>query len=170
MCQRVGVALSMACEPEVLIADEPTTALDVLVQATILLLLKRAHAERGLSIILITHDFGVLRALATRVIVMYAGQIQEQGRVDDVLANPQHPYTKALIQAVPDPDSTDQRLHQIEGQPPDLLNLPRRLQLRRPLCLRHAEMPGRAPGTLTRLLRGPTFAVTCSGPEAGAHQ
>ena len=66
----------------------------------------------------------VLRALATRVIVMYAGQIQEQGRVDDVLANPQHPYTKALIQAVPDPDSTDQRLHQIEGQPPDLLNLP----------------------------------------------
>ena len=79
---------------------------------------------------------------------MYAGQIQEQGRVDDVLANPQHPYTKALIQAVPDPDSTDQRLHQIEGQPPDLLNLPDGCSFADRCGLRHAEMPGRAPGTL----------------------
>ena len=120
MCQRVGVALSMACEPEVLIADEPTTALDVLVQATILLLLKRAHLERGLPIILITHDFGVVRALATRVIVMYAGKIQEQGRADAVLGSPQHPYTRALIESVPDPRRPDRYLYRIEGQPPDL--------------------------------------------------
>lgn len=124
MCQRVGVALSMACEPEILIADEPTTALDVLVQATILLLLKRAHIERGLPIILITHDFGVVRALATRVIVMYAGKVQESGPAEAILSNPQHPYTKALIDSVPKPDEPDRRLYQIEGQPPDLARLP----------------------------------------------
>ena len=168
MCQRVGVALGTACEPEVLIADEPTTALDVLVQATILLLLKRAHAERGLSIILITHDFGVLRARATRVIVMYAGQIQEQGWVDEVLVNPQHPYTKALIQAVPDPESADRRLHQIEGQPPDLLSLPAgcsfadRCAFTMPRC--HAERPG-----LHRLAAGTEVRCHLFEPEAAAH-
>ena len=169
MCQRVGVALSMACEPEVLIADEPTTALDVLVQATILLLLKRAHAERGLSIILITHDFGVLRALATRVIVMYAGQIQEQGRVDDVLANPQHPYTKALIQAVPDPDSTDQRLHQIEGQPPDLLNLPDGCSFADRCAFVMPKCRGERP-ELYASAAGTDVRCHLFGPEAGVHQ
>lgn len=124
MCQRVNVALAMACDPEILIADEPTTALDVLVQATILLLLKRTHRERGLPIIVITHDFGVVRALATRVIVMYGGKIQEQGRADTLLANPQHPYTKALIGSVPKADEPNRRLYQIEGQPPDLSRLP----------------------------------------------
>ena len=124
MCQRVSFALSMACKPDILIADEPTTALDVLVQATILLLLKRAHEERGLAIILITHDFGVVRAMATRVIVMYAGKIQEQGPAETVLANAQHPYTKALIESVPNPDEPKQRLYQIPGQPPDLSRLP----------------------------------------------
>ena len=123
----------------------------------------------GLSIILITHDFGVLRALATRVIVMYAGQIQEQGRVDDVLANPQHPYTKALIQAVPDPDSTDQRLHQIEGQPPDLLNLPAgcsfadRCAFVMPKC--RSERP-----ELYEAAGGTDVRCHLFGPEASAHQ
>ena len=124
MCQRVGVALCMACEPDILIADEPTTALDVLVQATILLLLKRAHVERSLPVILITHDFGVVRVLAKRVIVMYAGKTQESGAVEAVLSNPQHPYTKALIDSVPKPDEPNSRLYQIEGQPPDLSRLP----------------------------------------------
>jgi peptide/nickel transport system ATP-binding protein len=123
MCQRVGIALSMACAPEVLIADEPTTALDVLVQSTILLLLKRAHLESGIPIILITHDFGVVRALANRVVVMYAGKIQEQGPADAVLADPQHPYTRALIDSVPNPERSDRRLFQIKGQPPDLSHL-----------------------------------------------
>ena len=125
MCQRVSFALSMACKPDILIADEPTTALDVLVQATILLLLKRAHQEQGLAIVLITHDFGVVRAMASRVIVMYAGKVQEQGPAETVLANAQHPYTKALIDSVPNPDEPKQRLYQIPGQPPDLSRLPK---------------------------------------------
>ena len=165
MCQRVGIALSMACEPEVLIADEPTTALDVLVQATILLLLKRAHLERGLPIILITHNFGVVRVLATRVIVMYAGKIQEQGQADKVLSDPQHPYTKALIESVPNPDRPDQRLYQIEGQPPDLSRLPAgcsfadRCEFTMPRC--RTELP--------ELYQSPTGSkVRCHlfGPEA----
>lgn len=125
MCQRIGIALSMACNPEILIADEPTTALDVVVQAKILMMLKRVHRERRLPIILITHDFGVVRALANRVIVMYAGRIQEAGPVDVVLRHPQHPYTRALIQSVPDPTARLERLYQVRGQPPDLLSLPR---------------------------------------------
>ena len=125
MCQRIGIALSMACDPEILIADEPTTALDVVVQAKILMMLKRVHRERRLPIILITHDFGVVRALANRVIVMYAGRIQEMGPVDGVLRHPQHPYTRALIQSVPDATARVERLYQVRGQPPDLLSLPR---------------------------------------------
>ena len=124
MCQRVGIALSLACEPRVLIADEPTTALDVLVQSTILLLLKRTYLAKGIPIVLITHDFGVVRALATRVIVMYAGKIQEEGPVDAVLAKPQHPYTRVLIDSVPKAGHAERRLFQIEGQPPDLSRLP----------------------------------------------
>ena len=124
MCQRVGIALSLACEPQVLIADEPTTALDVVVQATILLLLKRTYLARGIPILLITHDFGVVRALATRVVVMYAGRIQEEGPVDAVLAEPRHPYTRVLIDSVPRAGHAEQRLFQIEGQPPDLSRLP----------------------------------------------
>jgi peptide/nickel transport system ATP-binding protein len=124
MCQRIGIALGLACNPRILIADEPTTALDVVVQARILLMLKQIHRDRRLPIILITHDFGVVRALANRVIVMYAGRIQEAGPVDAVLRRPQHPYTKALIQSVPDPTRRVQRLYQVSGQPPDLLYLP----------------------------------------------
>jgi len=124
MCQRIGLALAFACDPEVLIADEPTTALDVVVQARILHLLKRVHEERQLPIVIITHDFGVVRAIATRVAVMYAGKIQESGDVDQILSRPQHPYTKALIASVPDPERAMERFHQIRGQPPDLLRLP----------------------------------------------
>jgi oligopeptide/dipeptide ABC transporter ATP-binding protein len=125
MCQRVGLALSMACDPELLIADEPTTMLDAGVQAKILMMLKREHTERHLPIILITHDFGVVRALAKTIIVMYAGMIQEEGPAELIITNPQHPYTKALILSVPDPDKPTRRLFQIAGQPPDLSRLPR---------------------------------------------
>ena len=125
MCQRIGIALAFACNPEILIADEPTTALDVVVQARILHLLKRAHEERGLPIICITHDFGMVRAIANRVIVMYAGRIQEAGDVDTVLERPKHPYTQALIASVPDPERATGRFFQVRGQPPDLLRLPR---------------------------------------------
>lgn len=124
MCQRTGLALAMASHPDILIADEPTTMLDAWVQARILLMLKRMHLTRGLPIILITHDFGVVRALATRVIVMYAGRVQEEGTADTIFENPQHPYTRALIDSVPRPDRSTHRLYQIPGQPPDLSRLP----------------------------------------------
>ena len=124
MCQRIGIALCLACNPEIIIADEPTTALDVIVQAIVLRKLRQIHLERSVPIILITHDFGVARFLANRVIVMYAGKIQEQGKIEKVLSNPAHPYTKALIRSVPDRANCTDRLYQIPGQSPNLLNLP----------------------------------------------
>lgn len=124
MCQRVAVALSIACRPSLIIADEPTTAVDVLIQATILRLLRRLHREHSIPIIVITHDFGVVRAVATRVVVMYAGKVQEQGSVESVLERPQHPYTKALIASVPRARTFGGELYQISGQPPDLSSLP----------------------------------------------
>ncbi|CCF01112.1 putative oligopeptide/dipeptide ABC transporter, ATPase subunit (plasmid) [Sinorhizobium fredii HH103] len=124
MCQRIGLALALACNPKVLIADEPTTQLDAHVQAKILLTLKRLHIEHRIPIILITHDFGVVRAMASRIIVMYAGKIQEEGSADQVLNNPQHPYTRALIASVPRLDEQVDRLYQIPGQPPNLAKLP----------------------------------------------
>lgn len=124
MCQRVGLAMALACNPKLLIADEPTTALDVGVQAKILLLLKNRCRETGLPIVIITHDMGVVRAIATRVLVMYGGHVQEEGPVDEVLSAPHHPYTQALIDSIPDPDEThEERIH-IRGEPPNLLSPP----------------------------------------------
>ena len=124
MCQRIALAMALACKPEVLIADEPTTALDVGVQARILLLLKRRNRETGLPVILITHDIGVVAAMAARVLVMYGGHMQEEAPVDDLLERPLHPYTRALIAAIPDPDLPAEERSFIEGEPPDLANLP----------------------------------------------
>ena len=124
MCQRVALAMALACKPEVLIADEPTTALDVGVQARILLLLKRRNRETGLPIILITHDIGVVAAMATRVLVMYGGHVQEEAGVEDLLDRPLHPYTRALIAAIPDPDAPPGDRSFIEGEPPDLADPP----------------------------------------------
>jgi oligopeptide/dipeptide ABC transporter ATP-binding protein len=125
MCQRVGLAMALACKPRLLIADEPTTALDVGVQAKILLLLKNRSRETGLPIVIITHDMGVVRAVANRVLVMYGGHIQESGDVDDVLTSPLHPYTQALIRSIPDPDEPAETRVHIRGEPPNLLAPPR---------------------------------------------
>lgn len=125
MCQRVGLAMALACKPRLLIADEPTTALDVGVQAKILLLLKNRSRETGLPIIIITHDMGVVRAVASRVLVMYGGHVQESGDVDDVLTSPLHPYTQALIRSIPDPDEPREMRSHIRGEPPNLLAPPR---------------------------------------------
>src|SRR5512145_2846084 len=125
MRQRVMIAMAIACDPKILIADEPTTALDVTVQAQILSLLQELQRERGMAIVLITHDLGVVARMADEVAVMYAGQIVEQGSVDDLFYRPAHPYTLGLQQSMPRRDERGRtRLEPIEGSPPDLFSPP----------------------------------------------
>ncbi|EHL14733.1 ABC transporter ATP-binding protein [Peptoanaerobacter stomatis] len=125
MRQRVMIALAMSCNPSLLIADEPTTALDVTVQAQILDLMKDIQDKMGMSIILITHDLGIVADKADDVVVMYAGQIVEQGKTNDIFYNPKHPYTKNLLASVPRPDmKKDEPLYSIQGTPPDLYKPP----------------------------------------------
>ncbi|TKD71896.1 ABC transporter ATP-binding protein [Pseudalkalibacillus hwajinpoensis] len=125
MRQRVVIAIALACNPRVLIADEPTTALDVTIQAQILELLNDLQEKMGTSIIFITHDLGVVANIADRVAVMYAGKIVETGTVDEIFYNPQHPYTWGLLGSMPSLDSTDEELIAIPGSPPDLLDPPK---------------------------------------------
>ena len=120
--QRVMIAMALSCEPELLIADEPTTALDVTVQAQILDLLRSIQQEQGMSIVLITHDLGVVAEMCDMVAVMYAGSIVEYASVRELFANPLHPYTNGLLASIPKPDSV--RLTPIKGQPPNLVQLP----------------------------------------------
>ncbi len=124
MKQRVVGAIAISGEPEVLIADEPTTALDVTIQLQYLKLLKRLQAENGMAILFITHDFGVVGRMCDRVAVMYAGRIVECGPVKQIFEAPQHPYTRALIASVPKMTGPAGRLTTIEGQPPSLMELP----------------------------------------------
>lgn len=123
MRQRIVIAIALAADPEILICDEPTTALDVTIQAQILELLERLKQQRQLSMLFITHDFGVVAQVADDVAVMYAGKIVEYGTVDDIFYDPRHPYTRALLRATPDPDS-DKRLYAIPGTPPNMLRPP----------------------------------------------
>ena len=161
MRQRVMIAMALSCDPDLLIADEPTTALDVTVQAQVLELMKDLQRQRGTSIILITHDLGVIANICHRVLVMYAGRIVEEAEVDSLFANPRHPYTRGLLTSVPTLDGTESsgyapsppaplpegegrtrrsRLTPIEGQPPDMASLPPgcsfapRCPLRQPPC------------------------------------
>ena len=125
MRQRVMIAMALACEPDILIADEPTTALDVTIQAQILELMQQLQKEIGMAIIMITHDLGVVAQLCDEVIVMYAGSICEQGTADEIFYNPRHEYTKGLIKSIPRLDAKDhERLVPIEGTPVDMLNPP----------------------------------------------
>jgi oligopeptide/dipeptide ABC transporter ATP-binding protein len=126
MRQRAMIAMALACEPKILIADEPTTALDVTIQAQILELLKRLVSERETALIMITHDLGVVAGMCDRVNVMYAGMFVETGGAEQVFARPRHPYTLGLLQSVPRLDAArKQRLHPIEGAPRDMLMPPR---------------------------------------------
>lgn len=126
MRQRVVIAIALACQPKLVIADEPTTALDVTIQAQILDLLKRLQEEQELSVVIITHDLGVVAEVAHRMVVMYAGMVVETGAVQDVFANPRHPYTWGLMRSLPRLDEGEkQRLIPIEGSPPDLFQPPK---------------------------------------------
>lgn len=125
MRQRVLIAMALSCEPKLLIADEPTTALDVTIQAQILDLLKKVQKELGTSIIFITHDLGVIAELCENVIVMYGGMVMEKGTVNEIFYSPQHPYTQGLHESIPkNITGKKERLIPIEGSPPDLMNPP----------------------------------------------
>ncbi|NMA68241.1 MAG: ABC transporter ATP-binding protein [Desulfitobacterium sp.] len=146
MRQRVMIAIALACEPKLLIADEPTTALDVTIQAQILELMNDLKEKIGMSIIMITHDLGVVASMCQKIVVMYAGKIVEYGSVDDIFYNPQHEYTKGLLRSIPKLDDKEhKKLVPIEGSPVDMLNPPAgcpfapRCESCMKICLR--EMP-----------------------------
>jgi oligopeptide transport system ATP-binding protein len=122
MRQRVVIAIALACDPDLLICDEPTTALDVTIQSKILEMIQRIQKERGISVIYITHDLGVVAKVADFVNVMYAGKIVEKGLIDEIYYEPAHPYTWGLLSAMPDLDTADDRLYTIPGSPPNLLH------------------------------------------------
>jgi oligopeptide transport system ATP-binding protein len=124
MRQRVMIAMALSCKPELLIADEPTTALDVTIQAQILELIKTLKRETGTSVILITHDLGIVAGMTDHLIVMYAGKVFEQAPTKELFALPGNPYTKGLLRSVPDPAAEQGTLYQIPGQPPDVAHLP----------------------------------------------
>jgi peptide/nickel transport system ATP-binding protein/oligopeptide transport system ATP-binding protein len=138
MRQRIMIAMAIACHPELLIADEPTTALDVTIQAQILKLLKQLQKESGMSIILITHDLGVVAEFAERVVVMYAGQILEIASTKELFSQPLHPYTRGLLDSLPKLNSTKDRLKTIEGSVPGARNMPKG-------CRFHLRCPERMP-------------------------
>lgn len=141
MRQRIAIAMALACEPKVLIADEPTTALDVTVQAGILWLLDSLRAETGLSVLLISHDLAVISSVADRLYIFYAGRVVEAGEAAPLLATPRHPYTDALLRALPHAERRDQQLLPIPGSPPPPDDLPEgcvfhpRCAYMRPQCL-----------------------------------
>ena len=125
MRQRVMIAMALACEPDILIADEPTTALDVTIQAQILELMKDLQEQLGMAIIMITHDLGVVAQMCDEVVVMYAGSYCERGTAEEIFYNPKHEYTKGLLNSIPNVSNLGQKLQPISGTPIDLLNLPK---------------------------------------------
>ena len=124
MRQRVMIAIALSCDPQLLIADEPTTALDVTIQAQILRLLKSLQQQTQAAILLITHDLGVVAQMCSRVVVMYGGLVMEEGSAEDIFLRPAHPYTQGLLASLPRADDPEHRLSPIEGSPPGLLNPP----------------------------------------------
>jgi oligopeptide/dipeptide ABC transporter ATP-binding protein len=161
MRQRAMIAMALALEPELLIADEPTTALDVTVQAQILRLLERLNQERGLATILITHDLGIVAEVADRVLVMYAGRVVEQGTLDEIFYDPQHPYTWGLLGSLTRLDrERPERLPQIPGAPPSLLDLPPGCSFR-PRCPHEFSRCAELPGLDVRLKEAPSHLDRC---------
>jgi peptide/nickel transport system ATP-binding protein len=165
MCQRVVIAMAIACSPSVLIADEPTTALDVTVQAQVLALLKKLQADAGMAMIFITHDLGIVAETADRVVVMYAGRKVEEAPVDDLFESPLHPYTAGLIGATPIPGAARaERLADIPGMVPPLNALPQGCAFA-PRCKRVMERCRRERPALTQ--PAPGRLVACFAAEKG---
>ncbi len=166
MRQRVMIAMALACDPEVLIADEPTTALDVTIQAQILELVKDLRRKLGMAIIWITHDLGVIAGIADRVMVMYGGQVVEHAPVRELFENPQHPYTRALLETIPTVrGKRAPRLRVIEGQPPMLGAEPASCPFR-PRCVHALDICARA--NPPRVPVGPAHDAACFwNPETG---
>lgn len=168
--QRVMIAMALACNPDVVVADEPTTALDVTRQAQILDLLKELQKERGIALLLITHDLALVRRYADRVGLMYAGQIVEQSSVEAFFSHPCHPYARLLLSAVPSADKSARTLTGIAGAVPELSNMPQgcrfapRCPLTKPECLRHCpDMQSVSPGREVRCLHPKGVISTESG-------
>ena len=166
MRQRAMIAMALACGPELLIADEPTTALDVTIQAQILDLMRGLRRDTGTSIILITHDLGVVAEMADDVAVMYAGQIVERAPVGALFARPEHPYTVGLLGSIPRLDEKRERLPSIEGRVPDMTPAARGLPLRRALPVRRAGLP-RRDAAARRSGAGPSHALPSRAAGAG---
>jgi len=161
MRQRAMIAMALALEPEVLIADEPTTALDVTIQAQILRLIEELNRERGLATILITHDLGVVAEVADRVLVMYAGKVVEQGTLDEIFYDPQHPYTWGLMGSLTRLDRPrPKRLPQISGSPPSLVDLPEGCAFR-PRCPHEFAECTQVPGLEARVGDAPAHRDRC---------
>ena len=146
MRQRVMIAMALACNPSLLIADEPTTALDVTIQAQILDLIGKLKQDTGASVMLITHDLGVIAETADRVIVMYAGQIVETGDVDTIFDHPMHPYTSGLLESIPQLTEDRARLHSIEGVVPSPFDMPKGCRFAPRCPLADAQCTGTGPG------------------------
>jgi len=154
MRQRVMIAMALVCEPKLIIADEPTTALDVTIQAQILELMKNLTRQLGVAMIIITHNLGVVARYADRVNVMYAGRIIESGTAEEIYHNPRHPYTLALLRSVPRMDQKrGSRLHPVDGQPPDLTKLDDGCSFR-PRCAFATEQCARAKPPLAEVAPG----------------
>jgi oligopeptide transport system ATP-binding protein len=159
MRQRVMIAMALSCNPQILIADEPTTALDVTIQAQIVELVKRLRNELGMTIIWITHDLGIVAGLAQRVLVMYGGYIIEESEVKELFANPSHPYTLGLIGSLPRIDDNDRsRLFSIEGMPPVLYTKPNACPFA-PRCKYVMDRCWKENPTLEKI--GPEHKVAC---------
>jgi oligopeptide transport system ATP-binding protein len=167
MRQRVMIAMALALDPRILIADEPTTALDVTVQAQVMDLLRDLQRDTGMGLILITHDLGVVNEVADRVAVMYAGKIVETGTVDDVFTNPAHPYTVGLMASIPQVEAKGGRLRPIVGQPPNLARIPSGCPFH-PRCPRARTGAAAEPGRdcVTDL---PPLRLVQPGREAACH-
>ena len=159
MRQRIMIAIALASRPRLLIADEPTTALDVTIQAQVLELIADIRARLGMSVVLITHDLGVVAQNCDRVMVMYAGQVVEEGPTAAVIGAPRHPYTRGLLASIPRPALRGQPIRPIQGQVPELIGLPpqcrfhARCALATPACLKPIDMQPAGPGRFARCIR-----------------